>query len=87
MFHDNQGAVMADSHEKVAALARLAQLVQELEAAEGALAQWQDRDLNRRDGSTRQDNMHEEIGRASRDRVWSARNAVDAQQKLIASFP
>ncbi|WPN29899.1 hypothetical protein QMK54_29600 [Pseudomonas sp. P5_109] len=78
---------MADSPEKVAALAKLAQLVQELEAAQQALAQWQDRDMNRRDGSTRQDNMHEEDGREARDRVWSARNAVDAQQKLIASFP
>lgn len=87
MLHDNQGAVMADSPEKVAALAKLAQLMQELEAAQQALAQWQDRDMNRRDGSTRQDNMHEEGGREARDRVWSARNALDAQQKLIASFP
>lgn len=78
---------MADSPEKVAALAKLAQLMQELEAAQQALAQWQDRDMNRRDGSTRQDNMHEEGGREARDRVWSARNALDAQQKLIASFP
>jgi hypothetical protein len=68
-------------------LAKLAQFVQELEVAQQALAQWQGRDMNRRDGSTRQDNMHEEGGREARDRVWSARNAVDAQQTLIASFP
>jgi hypothetical protein len=86
MRHDNQGALMADSTEKLAALAKLAQLEQELEAALRALAQWKDHDMNRRDGSTRQDNMHEESGREANDRVRSARNAVEAQKKLIATF-
>lgn len=77
---------MADSPEKVAALAKLAQLEQELEAAQQALSQWRNYDMNRRDGSTRQDNLHEEAGREAKDRVWSAQRAVEAQKQLIASL-
>lgn len=78
---------MSDSPEKVAALQKLAQLEQELKKAEEALAQWQEHDFNRRDGSGAQDRRHEERGERLRDAVWSARQAVEAQKRFIAQLP
>lgn len=78
---------MSDSPEKVAALQKLAQLEQELKEAEEALAQWQEHDFNRRDGSGAQDRRHEERGERLRDAVSSARQAVEAQKRFIAQLP
>ena len=78
---------MSDSPEKVTALQQLAQLEQELKEAEEALAQWQEYDLNRRDGSGAQDRRHEERGERMRNAVWSARQAVDARKRYVAQLP
>ena len=77
---------MPDSPEKQAAIARLLELEQALAEAEKELADWQEYDYRRRDGSTRQDQMHEEEGRRLRDAVYRARQAVEAQKQLIASM-
>jgi|GEM_PF-7014136 len=77
---------MADSPEKLAAIAHLLVLEQALEAAKKALADWQDYDYRRRDGSTRQDLMHEEEGQRLRYAVYHASQAVEAQKLLIAGI-
>lgn len=71
------------SPEKQAALARLLELEQVLAEAEKALANWKDYDFRRTDGSTRQDQMHEEEGRERENAVYRARNAVDALKRQI----
>ncbi|MDO7927765.1 hypothetical protein Q6A51_13295 [Pseudomonas sp. KFB-139] len=78
---------MSDSPEKKAAIARLLELEQILAAAEKDLADWQDYDYHRSDGSMRQDQMHEEEGRRLRDAVYHARQAVEAQKLVIAKLP
>lgn len=78
---------MPDSSEKEAAIARLLELEQALAAAEKELADWKDYDYRRRDGSSRQDQMHEEEGRRLRDAVYHARQAVEAQKLVIAKLP
>lgn len=77
---------MTDSPEKQAAIARLLELEQDLVSAEKALKDWYAYDMNRRDGSTRQDNMHEEEGRNCNSAVWGAKNAVEAQKRLISDM-
>lgn len=78
---------MSDSPEKEAAMARLLELEQILAAAEKDLANWHDYDYRRRDGSTRQDQMHEAEGRSLRDAVYHARQAIEAQKLVIAKLP
>ncbi|MFM9384900.1 hypothetical protein [Pseudomonas sp. UV AK001] len=77
---------MPDTPEKEAAIARLLELEQILAAAEKDLADWRDYDYRRRDGSMRQDQMHEEEGRRMRDAVYHARQAVEAQKLVIAKL-
>ncbi|MCL8300878.1 MULTISPECIES: hypothetical protein [Pseudomonas] len=77
---------MSNSPEKQAAIARLLELEQAFAAAQKELDAWREYDFRRTDGSTRQDNMHDEEGRACKDAAWHAQNAVDAQQRLIASM-
>lgn len=53
---------MSESPEKLAALAQLAQLEEELAGALRDLANWKEHDMNRSDGSGAQDRRHEETG-------------------------
>ncbi|MCL8300877.1 hypothetical protein [Pseudomonas mosselii] len=78
---------MAVSPEKAAALAKLAQLEQELKAALENLAFWQERDLRYMGGSPRQETAHEKSLHEARNRASAAQNAVDAQKRLIALLP
>ncbi|MFM2595527.1 hypothetical protein AAFX19_22230 [Vibrio harveyi] len=45
-----------------------------------------ERDVNRRDGSPRQDALHERLMEESRDRYLAAKSAFEAQVKLVASL-
>ncbi|EDP9872010.1 hypothetical protein LSB85_004680 [Salmonella enterica] len=72
---------------KAAALARLEVLLTELAAAQADLAQWEEYDLRREDGSGAQDRRHEERGENLKNRVWQASQEVEAQRKLIATLP
>jgi hypothetical protein len=47
---------------------------------------WRGHDLNRRDGSSAQDERHERMGREARDLVWQARQKVKSQNELIAKL-
>lgn len=78
---------MSDSPEKQVAVARLLEQEQILAAAEKDLADWKDYDYRRRDGSMRQDQMHEEEGQRLRDAVYHARQTVEAQKQAIAKLP
>lgn len=78
---------MSDSPDKEAMMARLLELEQILAAAEKDLADWQDYDYRRRDGSTRQDQMHDERGQRLRAAVNHARQAIEAQKLVIAKLP
>ena len=54
-----------------------------LEKATRIFEDWKDRSLRREDGSTRQDNLNDEIGESYADDVWKARCALDKQQALV----
>jgi len=54
------------------------QLKKELNDATRELRIWEDHDLTRRDGSQRQDRMHEERGRNLRSRVSSIENQLSS---------
>ena len=60
--------------------------LQALGEAKRELDSWHDYDRNRRDGSTRQDAMHEQSGEDARHSVWSAERKVEAQKRLVASL-
>lgn len=74
---------MSDTPEKQTAIAHLMELEQALVSAETALTDWYRYDSTRRDGSTRQDNMHEEEGRNCESAVSRAKRAVETQKQLI----
>jgi hypothetical protein len=57
-----------------------------LSAAEKELSDWQNYDLDRRDGSGRQDALHEENGQDARDRVWKAKQTFESQKKLVSTL-
>ena len=60
--------------------------VTELRAAESEESSWLQQDLNRRDGSARQDALHEEFGQDARERVWQAKQKLAAQKKLVSEL-
>lgn len=60
--------------------------VADLHAAENELNGWHEHDLRRRDGSTRQDTLHEEHGQELRDSVWHAKRKVESQKGLISTL-
>lgn len=54
--------------------------------AERGLSNWEDHDLNRRDGSGAQDARHEEMGRNASMRVTEAKHKVESQKTLVAAL-
>lgn len=75
----------------MSSLAELKQAVAQLEvdhiefqSAKKELDNWHDYDMRRSDGSTRQDALHEEIGRNAKERVWHANRKFEAQKELIS---
>lgn len=68
------------------AVRQLGVLVAALAAAEKELENWRYSDLNRRDGSSAQDERHERIGRDASERVSQARQKVNLQKDLIAKL-
>lgn len=77
---------MADSPEKVAALAKLAELEQKLAGASRDLENWEEHDRNRSDGSAAQDRRHEETGQWIRDRIRDAKAEIQALKAMIATM-
>ncbi|MEJ6498619.1 hypothetical protein [Pseudoalteromonas lipolytica] len=57
------------------------QLEQELESVQRELEQWEDHDAHRSDGSQRQDEMHERIGRDIKNKVNRLERELDAKRK------
>lgn len=56
------------------------------DTARRMLAQWEDYDQRREDGSSAQDRRHEETGQSRRENVSEAIDAVSAQQRVIADL-
>lgn len=78
---------MADSPEKVAALAKLAELEATLAGALRDMDNWEEHDRTRSDGSGAQDRRHEETGQWIRERIRDARQDIHEQNALIAQLP
>ncbi|GKS87486.1 hypothetical protein AVMA1855_25060 [Acidovorax sp. SUPP1855] len=57
-----------------------------LTAAEREVENWSYQDLNRRDGSSAQDERHERMGREARESAWQAKQKVNSQKNLIAEL-
>ena len=68
------------------AVAALEDDLQELAKAKRELDSWYDYDRTRRDGSTRQDAMHEQSGEDARHAVYVAERNVEARKRVIASL-
>lgn len=77
---------MSESPEKLAALAQLAQLEEELAGALRDLANWKEHDMNRSDGSGAQDRRHEETGEWIKERVYEAQQAIASLKAQIAQM-
>ena len=63
--------------------AKLSKLRAEMESAQSSYNSQLERDAIREDGSPRQDAMHEQILRSTRDRANSTSAAFAAQKKLL----
>ncbi|MCH2087135.1 MAG: hypothetical protein MK175_08100 [Pseudoalteromonas sp.] len=57
------------------------QLEQDLESAKRELEQWEEHDAHRSDGSQRQDDIHERIGRDLKNKVYKLERELDAKRK------
>lgn len=68
------------------AVADLEADLQALGEAKRELDSWYDHDRTRRDGSTRQDAMHEKSGEDARHAVYVAERKVESQKRVIASL-
>lgn len=68
------------------AVADLEADLQVLGEAKRGLDSWYDYDRTRRDGSARQDAMHEQSGEDARHAVYVAERKVEAQKAAIASL-
>ncbi|EGR1345765.1 TPA: hypothetical protein NJ546_004451 [Vibrio parahaemolyticus] len=65
---------------------KLNDLRKQFESAKSSYFSDLERDVNRRDGSSRQDALHERFMEESRDRYLAAKSAFEAQEKLVASL-
>ncbi|WP_298151078.1 hypothetical protein [Flavobacterium sp.] len=68
------------------AVAKLESDLTVLAGAEEYLSMWEDRDINRSDGSMAQDARHAETGRNASHRVLAARRQVENQKALVAEL-
>lgn len=68
------------------AVAKLESDLTELAGAERGLSNWQDQDLNRRDGSSAQDARHDEMGRQASMKLTVVQRQVDEQKTSIVAL-
>ncbi|CAD2224839.1 hypothetical protein P3J6_120667 [Pseudoalteromonas sp. 3J6] len=65
---------------------KLNELSNKYESAKSSYFSDSERDMNRRDGSARQDALHDRHMQESRDEYYSAKTAFETQVKLVAKL-
>ena len=65
---------------------KLNELSNEYESAKSSYFSDLERDFNRKDGSARQDELHERFMQESRDKYYNAKSAFEAQVKVVAEL-